>query len=315
MNVGSAALEGALRSTSEAATESLRSAIPARLGQPVSYDALTVVPLFATERPRLEFVSLDEALAGGLSVEEVDDAGAVGLVKVRNPLACAVLLYEGRRDRAKQDRFFCATGTRPRLFRVGGAGVLCRAPQMVIRFPALHVLTVRRVPVRLRAASVAGQEGVWAEVQVTMGRLGVHSETDAAKELYARSSRTLDAYCAAFPAQPGQCGSVVLIGGRGVGGDYVSRPEVHADIHTKLVQGYALDAIAAASEEAAASEASFGEDVRHASEEFVPGIAAARKQPARPAGCGQLWQVLSTCVTGWELRNRGEVIALSIVQR
>ena len=50
-------------------------------------------------------MSLDEALAGGLEISEVDEAGDVGELAVRNPLPRGVLLYDGEElVGAKQNR-------------------------------------------------------------------------------------------------------------------------------------------------------------------------------------------------------------------
>src|SRR5712691_10465439 len=75
------------------------------LGEPASFAGLTLIPLFAPEEPRLEYIGLDEAVAHGLAVTEVSDAGAVGTLPVANPLDANVLLYDGEElVGAKQNR-------------------------------------------------------------------------------------------------------------------------------------------------------------------------------------------------------------------
>src|SRR6266702_7617355 len=75
------------------------------LGQPMSFAGLALIPLYATEEPRLEYIGLDEAVAHGLAVTEVSDAGAVGTLFVSNPLDVNVLLYDGEElVGAKQNR-------------------------------------------------------------------------------------------------------------------------------------------------------------------------------------------------------------------
>jgi hypothetical protein len=53
------------------------SALPFELGEAQSFGGLTVVPLFPAAQPQVEYVGLDEAVAGGLTVTEVHEAGAV----------------------------------------------------------------------------------------------------------------------------------------------------------------------------------------------------------------------------------------------
>src|SRR5438128_9463273 len=79
--------------------------LPFELGEARSFRGLTVHPLFPASAPRVEYVGLDEAVAGGLSVTETHAEGAVQILLVDNPLAERVLLYEGEElVGAKQNR-------------------------------------------------------------------------------------------------------------------------------------------------------------------------------------------------------------------
>ena len=60
--------------------------LPFQLGQPQQAGGITVTPLFPLRDPVCDYVSLDEALAGGLQISEVNEAGDVGELAVRNPL-------------------------------------------------------------------------------------------------------------------------------------------------------------------------------------------------------------------------------------
>ena len=79
--------------------------LPFQLGQPQQAGGITMTPLFPLHDPVCDYVSLDEALAGGLDISEVDEAGDVGELAVRNPLDRGVLLYDGEElVGAKQNR-------------------------------------------------------------------------------------------------------------------------------------------------------------------------------------------------------------------
>src|SRR4051795_3266424 len=69
--------------------------LPFQLGLPQQAGGITMTPLFPLRDPVCDYVSLDEALAGGLDISEVDEAGDVGELAVRNPLDRGVLLYDG----------------------------------------------------------------------------------------------------------------------------------------------------------------------------------------------------------------------------
>src|SRR4051794_2303779 len=79
--------------------------LPFQLGQPQQAGAITMTPLFPLRDPVCDYVSLDEALAKGLVISEVNEAGDVGELAVRNPLDVGVLLYDGEElVGAKQNR-------------------------------------------------------------------------------------------------------------------------------------------------------------------------------------------------------------------
>src|SRR3954471_23236916 len=79
--------------------------LPFQLGQPQQAGAITMTPLFPLRDPVCDYVSLDEALAGGLDISEVDEAGDVGELAGRNALDRGGLLYDGEElVGAKQNR-------------------------------------------------------------------------------------------------------------------------------------------------------------------------------------------------------------------
>src|SRR4051812_9145559 len=79
--------------------------LPFQLGLPQQAGGITMTPLFPLRDPVCEYVSLDEALLKGLQISEVDEAGDVGELAVRNPLDLGVLLYDGEElVGAKQNR-------------------------------------------------------------------------------------------------------------------------------------------------------------------------------------------------------------------
>ena len=76
-----------------------------QLGEPVEHRGIVVAPVFPLRDPVAAYVTLDEALAGGLRVREVDESGSVPELVVENPLDSRVLLYDGEElVGAKQNR-------------------------------------------------------------------------------------------------------------------------------------------------------------------------------------------------------------------
>ena len=84
--------------------------LPFQLGEPRESDGLVVTPIFPTADPVCDYLALDEALIGGLTVSEVSREGSVGELRVRNPLGTAALLYDGEElAGAKQNRILNLT--------------------------------------------------------------------------------------------------------------------------------------------------------------------------------------------------------------
>jgi hypothetical protein len=76
-----------------------------QLGEPVKHRGIVVGPLFPRHDPVAAYLTLDEALAGGLRIRETSKAGSVPELVVENPLASRVLLYDGEEIvGAKQNR-------------------------------------------------------------------------------------------------------------------------------------------------------------------------------------------------------------------
>lgn len=282
-----------------AATNSLRF----ELGEPAAFAGLALIPLFPVGEPELEYIGLDEAVARGLVVTEISDTGAVSTLFVSNPLDLNVLLYEGEElVGAKQNRIL----DRP---------VLVQAQSKV----ALPVTCVERgrwsyrserfapapraaYPELRRARASGGQSAAWANVSAKSARLAALSATDAAEEMYIKRASSLETYLAKLPRRDGQCGAIVCVAGRVVCVDFVSRSEVYAGLHAKLLRGYALDAI----------EHPVDAPVpREFIERLSARIAHARRTASAQVGLGQASEIRTHHLAGLELCLGDELVALT----
>lgn len=66
--------------------------------------------------------------------------------------------------------------------------------------------------------------------------------TAAMSAVYAARGATLDDLASRVRCRPGQRGAVAFVGGRFAALDWLSSEDVYADLHPRLVRGYALDA-------------------------------------------------------------------------
>jgi hypothetical protein len=261
-----------------------------------------VIPLFPSAPPKLEYVGLDEAVAQGLAVTEVDESGSVGTLRVKNPLDELVLLYEGQElVGAKQNRIL------ERTILVGARSaveipVACvEQGRWSYRSRRFQPAPRAAYPALRRARYVAGsfhQGEVWSDVAAKQARMHSYSPTGAAESLYDDSRNTLDEYVQALPRLDGQAGALIGIAGRLVCLDFVGRSDVFAGLYLKLLRGYALDAIERPVEKGLR---------RRAVERFLAALRETERRRYPAVGLGDE----NRFAGGAELVHDGEVVALT----
>jgi hypothetical protein len=282
-----------------------RAMLPFEVGEARTFAGLTVIPLFPSEPPALEYVGLDEAIARGLAVTEVDESGSVGTLRVKNPLDELVLLYEGEElVGAKQNRIL----TRTTLLAARSAHeipVACVEPgrwayrtRDLAPAPRAAYPELRRVR---HATGVLDQGEVWNNVAAKQARFHSYSPTGASESLYDDRRATLDEYAQALPRLGGQAGALIGIAGELVCLDYVGRSDVFAGLYLKLLRGYALDAIERPVETGLR---------RRAVERFLAALRETNRRRESAVGLGTETR-LEGRVVGSVLEHKGEVVALT----
>ena len=219
--------------------------LPFELGDPAAFGGLALVPLFPAAEPRLDYIGLDEAVASGLAVTEVDEAGSVSNLFVSNSLDVNVLLFEGEElVGAKQNRILDRTilvqakSKTPVPVSCVERGRWSYRSERFAPAPRAAYPDLRRAK-----REGGGQAEVWSNVAAKSARLDAWSPTDASEEMYVKRGASLEEYVAKLPRRDGQCGSIVCLAGRVVCLDFVGRSDVYAGLYSKLLRGYALDAI------------------------------------------------------------------------
>ena len=231
---------------------------PLTVGEPDVSGSIAVYPVFGPE-PAKEYASTSRARALGLKVNEQPGGGSVRDVVVMNPTGSDVLIYEGEEVLGgQQDRTFDKS-------ILVGSGETVIAPVSCVEqgrwdgsrnaedfapSPQTADPDIRRRKARAsHRARVAGmneradQVEVWSAVAERSASLGVQSPSGASSHTYDRHRDRLRATASEINLREGQVGMVFQLGGRVLTLDLVSRPEVFADLHAPLVQGYCLDAL------------------------------------------------------------------------
>ena len=224
---------------------------------------LTVVPLLDPAAPALGWVTLDAALARGITeITEISESGSVPQLRLLNRGDAAVFLLDGEElVGAKQNRILNLSILVP-----GGTDldipVSCveqgRWSWRSRGFSGAERVIyskLRRSNSEAVSASLAssgdrrGDQGmVWDGIASKSLRMSVHSDTGAASALYERHRHDLDEFVAGIDALPGQVGAAFLVGGRFAGLDLFAGADLLAALLPKIAKSYALDALDEASD-------------------------------------------------------------------
>ncbi len=279
---------------------------------------LTLFPILGGDPGEPEYHTLNEALASGrFRVEERSERGIVGRLLAINQGDRPVLLVDGEEvEGMKQNRVVNLT-------LLVGAGTTVEVPVSCVERgrwdPSTRVAepTDRNLFARaraLKAASVTAslhhgagrasdQTGIWDEIENKRVRLGVHSPTEAAADLYDHHRHTLGEYVAALPPVAGQCGACFTIDGRIVGLDLFHHQRTLAAYLPKLVRSYALDAVESCRPEPPAAD-------RGAAEAFLARVVAAPVVRYPSPGLGHDLRLTSERLAGGALEVEGRLLHL-----
>lgn len=286
---------------------------PRPTGLTTEHRGITIAPLLPRETPRAGYLTLDQAMAAGLRVEEVSAAGSVPELLVVNPIDERVLLFDGEElVGAMQNRILnvsvlvdVQSTVRIPVSCVEEGRWSARSASFVSAPHTAHPELRRRKAERLRGAPMAlgsAQGEVWDEVRGKLDRLGSPSATGAQADAFLARRADLSALEEAFPISPGQSGVMIGLRGRVVACDGVSQPAAFALLYPKILTGYLLDAIECLNGPATAPTAMEG---------FLRALDGASVTRQRSVGLGEDLRLSGARVVGSGLELDGELIQLS----
>lgn len=234
-------------------------ATPIEVGEPDVSASLAVYPLFGPAAG-LEYVAF-AAPDSGATITELESGASVNDLLVHNAGSQPVLLYEGEEILGAQQNRVLDVSV------LAAAAAKTRIPVSCVergrwdgrrhreRFrasPQAADPRMRRMKSRRARANVAAgldaradQGEVWREVDERAFEFDAHSPTAAMSHIYDEHRDLLGSLREAISLKPGQCGSVAVIDGRIAILDFVGRADVYAVLHPAIIEGYALDALAA----------------------------------------------------------------------
>lgn len=284
---------------------------------PQEAPGITIVPLLRTGAPAFEYVSMGRAFgAGSLAVREVSQGGSVPELLVENAGDKAVLLLDGEEVAgAKQNRMLNTSimvDAHGRLVvpvscteagRWGYASPEFKdsgyvAPRSVRMPKSLSVHESLRRERRHRS----DQGQVWENVEKVHYSMGTESRTHALRDAMEQTRGRFDEIVAAFAPIEGQVGLIAVCADGFVGLDVLSRAEVFADVHAKLVRSYVVDVMASGRAEPVKLDGQV--------DRFLASVRTAKVEAFDSPGRGTDHRLAENAVRGASLVVDGEVVHL-----
>jgi hypothetical protein len=292
-----------------------------RLGQRQSYKNLALYRLLSDCSSELDYLLLDEAMAQGLvELMEISEGGSVPELRVVNKAQVPVLILDGEElVGAKQNLAVNTT-------------ILVAAKSTVLipvscvergrwfynapRFRSeerMMSYNLRRIKcnhvnqsVRYSGEFRADQGAIWDGIAEQAERMEAESPSEAMSAIYEKKRPSLEEYTRRFEPVQSQIGAIFIINGRVVGLDAFGKADTFSKVLKKLLQSYALDALAWHDPE---KKYQVAEDVA------MQFLEAAQRTEAvgRPAvSLGTDFRMESGGVKGFALLLGGEVLHLSL---
>ncbi len=226
---------------------------------PKSAGTLTLVPLFGGMPAKDYIIGADAFAAGLLTITEIGHAGDVTHLEATNKAGSPVLLLDGEHlEGAKQNRILNATvlvaanrtTTLPVACVEQGRWHYQTRPDFASsddfaygRLRSRNAAT-RAESMRASGSRAVDQGEVWAEVALKHQEAGSVSPTGAMRAAFEHRRSELDEIKAVFAEpEPGQTGVIACVAGRPVALDAFDRPETLTRLWSRLLSGYALDAV------------------------------------------------------------------------
>lgn len=279
---------------------------------------LTVFPLIAKDERTPDYVTLDEAMAGGtVRITEVGQAGTVPELSLRNDGSTKVLLLDGEElIGAKQNRVLNLTILVPPVSDLVipvscvESGRWRHVSRDFSSSPRTHFAEGRAAKMRTVTDSLrregsrhSDQGQVWEGIAAKASRLDSASATGAMSAVFERHEASVGDFVEALPSLPGQAGAVFAINGRVIGLELFDAPETWRKLAPKLVRSYALDAIDRGGEAASP----LADEARA----FMAAVAAVEPSPFPSTGVGMDVRLSSERLHGAALIVDNQTVHLS----
>lgn len=283
---------------------------------------VAVIPMISANGTGPDYLTMKEALESQLlTVTEVTEGGTVPELKVINRGQKPVLLLDGEElSGAKQNRVLNTTILLKELSETlipvsctehgrwsyssahfEESGYIMSAKLRRIKNASVHE--------NLKAMNAfrSDQGAVWDEIAIQASMNQVSPVTGAMKDVLEAKQEDLDAFLEHLPIVADQNGLIVLVNGKVVGLDMVSRPAAFGMLHPKLIRSYVMDAL---TEKPIMAK----ETPRDMADAFLKKIPQCKEQPFDSIGYGRDYRYEGKKIVGSALVHENTVIHMAFFQ-
>jgi hypothetical protein len=275
------------------------------IGSSVTFENLTMYPLLGTSEQKLEYITLDEALAAKTaSVTEVSESGSIPDLLFRNDGDIPVLLLDGEElIGAKQNRVLNLSILAPANKTIT-IPVSCveagrwsrRSPEFQSSGSSMYArgraAKSGQVSMSMRSGhSQSNQSEIWRDISEKAERMAVDSGTSAMSDIYESRREKLDEYLTKFEIAEHQVGAMFEIDGAVAGLDLFDKETTLLKVLPILVRSFALDAVEVSSDQKRDASVERGT-------QFVGLVAKAGVEQFPAAGLGEDLRLSGRSVSG-----------------
>jgi hypothetical protein len=295
-----------------------------KIGRKQSHKNLALFPLLSEYEAGVDYLSLDEAFAGGLfEVGEVDPGGSVPEIKVVNRAPRRVLILDGEElVGAKQNRIVNTTivveahsttvipvsCVEQGRWDYRGAGFRSEGRVMSAELRSMKAGQVHD-SVRAMGEFRSDQGALWDGIEEKARRMRAASPSMAMASIYEKERPTLREYTARFRPVDMQIGAILSINGQIAGLDSFAGPGALSKYFKKLLESYALDAIDRFEPKKE------HKDRRGDVSAFLKGAVATEVESRPSVALGTDCRISSEKLTGFALALDGQVLHLAMFGR
>ena len=291
-----------------------------RFGEVQCHRNISVIPLLGVIDSAPPYIALADAMAAqSLTVTEVCEEGSVPQLLVLNDGTMPVLIIDGEElVGVKQNRVLNTSillKERSRTVVPVSCTERGRWTYTSTKFSTSEQVLEHKIRSR-KSRSVyeslaqgkahqSNQGEIWDGIQMLHYKAKSSSSTSAMLDAFKAEAARLTECLHAFPRTMGQVGLVVLINDRIAGFDVVSRLEVYARLHDKLVRSYVLDSLFEEPRSAAVPAAAEAHVLARA---FIDSLAASREEVFPSVGYGHDHRYHQAGLTGSALVHENRLV-------